>query len=317
MTGFNSLSELSVGFSPKWKGLVRKRLPREEYPLIFTAGNYPLDIPAPSQASTDRFSLNWTASPNLTFNGNVSYARLRDRYTHYPQNSFGSDETVNWRPIDRLRVTADYHQQNVLNNFTPYYSLFGNVSYHNHDEGLRLDYELPKNFDVDVYYKRSGITRSNATLWPQVFSFDNTDLLTVMPSSFSNTTGMALRYHDRGYWSGRAGYEWTGTHQPGYLIVPQSNNRMFADVWLTPTKWLVFSNDTQRHSAERLSCHRTPRSDGTGLSGDFQRSDRFYFETLSANFRFVPEWNLGLGYSYQQNNLTTYMGFQNDSGWAT
>jgi len=29
--------------------------------------------------------------------------------------------------------------------------------------------------------------------------------------------------------------------------------------------------------------------------------------------RVVPEWELGLGYSYEQNNLNTYMAFQNDS----
>jgi predicted CXXCH cytochrome family protein len=294
------------GFFPEVEGVVPTS---GGIPADFSAGNYPLDIPAPSQASTDRLSLNWTASPNLTFNGNVSYARLRDTYTHYPQNSFGSDETVNWRPMDRLRVTADYHQQSVINNFTPYYSLFGNVSYHHHDEGLRIDYQLPMGFDAEAYYKRSGITRSNATLWPQVYSFDNTDLQTVVPSSFSNTTGLALRYHDRGYWSARAGYEWTGTHQPGYLLVPQSNNRMFADVWLTPTKWLVFSNDTSVILQNAFPAIALPN-----MPGDFQRSDRFYFETLSANFRFVPDWNLELGYSYQQNNLTTYMGFQNDSG---
>jgi hypothetical protein len=55
------------------------------------------------------------------------------------------------------------------------------------------------------------------------------------------------------------------------------------------------------------------RSDGSGLPGDFQRRNRFYTDTASATLRFVPGWNLGLGYSYQQNNLTTYMAFQNDS----
>jgi predicted CXXCH cytochrome family protein len=302
-------------FTPEVEGISSANPPPSGgIPQDVAAGNYPLDIPAPSQASTDRLSLNWTASPNLTFNGNVSYSRLRDTYTHYPQNSFGSDETLNWRPIDRLRVTADYHQQNVLNNFTPFYSLFGNVSYHHHEEGLRFDYELPMGFDAEAYYKRSGITRSNATLWPQIYSIDNTDLLTVVPSSFSNTTGLALRYHDGGYWSARAGYEWTGTHQPGYLLAPQSNNRMFADVWFTPTKWLVFSNDTSVILQNAFPAIPLLRSDGTGLSSDFQRNDRFYFETLSANLRLVPDWNLGLGYSYQQNNLTTYMSFQNDPG---
>jgi hypothetical protein len=58
------------------------------------------------------------------------------------------------------------------------------------------------------------------------------------------------------------------------------------------------------------------RSDGTGLPGDFQRRDRFYVETASATLRLLPDWNVGLGYSYQQNNLNTYMAFQNDSAAA-
>ncbi|HKM80051.1 MAG TPA: cytochrome c3 family protein [Candidatus Acidoferrum sp.] len=303
--------------------------PKGPTPGDVAIGNYYINPTSPSQASTDRLSLNWTASPNLVFNGNVSYMRLQDTYTHYPQNSFGSDETVNWRPINRLRVTADYHQQNVLNNFTPYYSLFGNVSYHNHEEGLKLDYELPKDFDVEAYYKRNGMTRSNASLWPQLYSVDNTDLLTVVPSSFSNTTGLALRYHDRDLWSARAGYEWTGTHHPGYLIVPQSNNRAFADIWLTPAQWLVFSNDfgiTVQNAFPAVPLPNTPgvlplpppatqsfRLNIEGLPPTFQRRSRFYTETADVTFRFVEGWDLGLGYSYQQNNFTSYMAFQNDS----
>ncbi|HYA64777.1 MAG TPA: cytochrome c3 family protein [Candidatus Sulfotelmatobacter sp.] len=303
--------------------------PKGPTPGDVAGGNYFIAPTSPSQASTDRLGLNWTVSPDLTFNGNVSYMRLRDTYTHYPQNSFDTDETANWRPINRLRLTADYHQQNVLNNFTPYYSLFGNVSFHNHEAGVKLDYELPKGFDVEGYYKRSGITRSNASLWPQAYSVDNTDLLTVVPSSFSNTTGLALRYHDRNYWSARAGYEWTGTHHPGYLIVPQSNNRTFVNLWLTPTKWLVLSNDvdvTVQNAFPDVPLPNTPgvlplpppatQSFGLNIAGlppTFQRRSRFYTETLSANFRLVPDWNFGLGYSYQQNNFTSYMAFQNDS----
>jgi predicted CXXCH cytochrome family protein len=278
-------------------------------PPAVPAGNYFLDIPAPNQSSTDSLNLNWIASPQLTFNGHVSYSRLRDTLTQHPQNGFDSDETLSWRPINRLRVTADYHQHNLLNSFTPFYNLYGNVSYHNHWEGLRLEYELPKGFDVEAYYRRSGITRSNASLWPQGYSFDNTDLLTVVPSSFSNTTGLALRYHDCGHWSARTGYEWTGTHDPGYLVVPHSNNRAFADVWLTPTTWLVVTNDTSiilQNAFPAIPLPNTP--------GDFQRRNRFYVDTASATLRLVPAWNLGLGYSYQQNNLTTYMAFQNDAG---
>jgi len=310
-------------FTPENEGIsVVNPPPSGPAPQDFPAGNYPIDIPSPSQASSDRVSLNWIVSPKLTFNGNVTYTRLTDTFTQNPQNAFDSDETINWLPISRLRVTADYHQQNVINDFTPYYSLYGNVSYHDHWEGLRLDYELPKGFDTEVYYRRSGITRSNAFLWPQIYSMDNTDLLRVVPSSFSNTTGLAVRYHDAGLWSARAGYEWTGTHDPGFLIVPQSNNRVFADVTLTPEKWLAFANDTSiivQNDFAAIPLPNTPGqapgfgADISGLPPDFQRRNRFYIDTASATLRVVPDWNLGLGYSYQQNNLTTYMAFQNDS----
>jgi len=184
---------------------------------------------------------------------------------------------------------------------------------------------LPKGFDVEAYYRRSGITRSNAPLWEQtsanglgipsqIYSINNSDLMKVVPASFSNTTGLDLRYHDRGHWSARAGYEWTGTHAPGYLTEPKSNNRAFASVSVTPANWIVFSNDISVIVQNAFPAIPLLRPDGNGLSGDFQRSNRFYDETASATLRFVSGWNLGLGYSYQQNNLTTYMAFQNDAG---
>lgn len=256
-------------------------------PVDCPAGNYYLNPVSPSQASTDRVDLNWTASPNLIFNGNVSYSRLRDTYTNYPQNVFGADNMLTWRPINRLRLIADYHQQNLVNSFTPYYNLYGNLSYHRHDAGAHADYELPKGFNVEAYYQRAGISRANAFLWPQVYSADNTDLVTVVPSSTSNTTGLALRYHDRNSWSARAGYEWTGTNNPGFLIVPQSNNRAFADVWLTPTKWLVLGNDFNaivQNAFPAIPLPNTPtEAPGfggsiSGLPPDFQRRNRYCFE---------------------------------------
>jgi len=297
-------------FTPENEGISSINPPRlGPAPPDIPVGNYYIDIPSPSQASSDSLSLNWTASPKLSFNGNVNYSRLQNTYTGYPQNEFDSDETLNWRPLDPLRVMVDYHQQNLINEFTPYYSLYGNTSYHRHSVGLKLDYQLPKNFNVEAYYRRSGITRSDSSLWPQVYSINNTDLLTVVPSSFSNTIGLALRYHDSGHWSARAGYEWTGTHDPGYLIVPQSNNRIFGDVTLTPAPWLTFTNDLSILVQNDFPAIPLPNN-----PGNFQRRNRFYAETATATLRFVPGWDLGLGYSYQQDNLTTYMAFQNDSG---
>ena len=184
----------------------------------------------------------------------------------------------------------------------------GDVSFHRHWEGFTADYQLPKNFDVEFNYRHGGITRSNAFLWPQAYSFDNTDLLTVVPSSTSNTTGLALRYHDRGFWSARAGYEWTGTNQPGYLLVPKSDNRVFADVTVTPKPWLALTNDFSVIIQNAFPAIPLPNT-----VGDFQRRNRLYAETFSATLRPVSGWMLNLGYSYQQNTLMSYMAFQNDS----
>jgi predicted CXXCH cytochrome family protein len=290
-------------------------------PVDFPAGNYYLDVPSPNQYSSDTLSLNLTPSERFSFIGQTSYTRLRNTFTRNPQNWFDSDETLNWLPKARVRFIADYHQQNLINGFTPYYSLYGNVSYHRHWEGVRVEGELPAGFNVEAHYRRSGITRSNSALWPQIYSMDNTDLLTVVPSSTSDTVGAALRYRSR-LLNARLGDEWTKTHHPGFLIVPQNENRFSANLTLTPASWLVLSNDANiivQNTFPAVALPNTPTAaqgfggDISGLPLDFQRRDRFYTDAASATMRFVPGWDLGLGYSYQQNNLNSYMAFQNDS----
>jgi predicted CXXCH cytochrome family protein len=290
-------------------------------PQDVPAGSYYFDIPSPSQFSADSVQMNLTPAAEFAVNGNVTYTRLRNSFTHNPQNWFDTDETASWEPQQSVRLTADYHQQNMIDGFTPYYTLYGNVSYHRHWEGARTEFDLPAGFSVEASYRRAGITRSNAFLWPQVYSMDNTDLQTVIPSSTSNTAGLALRYRS-GLWNARAGYEFTGTGHPGFLIVPGSDNRIFANVWLAPKPWLTFSNDTAinlQNAFPSVALPNTPSeapgfgADVAGLPSNFQRRDRFYTDTISAEVRPLPAWSLGLGYSYQQNNLTTWMAFQNDS----
>jgi predicted CXXCH cytochrome family protein len=263
------------------------------------AGTYYLDIPSPSRYSADTLSLNWTASPQLFFNGQAAYRRGRDLFTNNPQNAFDASTTLGWHPLERLRITADYRQQNLVNDFVPYFAYYGNLSYHEHWAGLKADYELTHHLDLEPNYRHSGISRSNAFLWPQIYSFDNTDRLYVVPSSSSNTLGLDLRYHRNSLWNARAGYEWTGTDHPGYLIVPGSNNRIFGDVTLMPAQWLTFTNDLSIIVQNAFPV--------------IQRRNRFYAETASATLIPVKGWNLNLGYSYQQNNLNTYMAFQNDT----
>jgi predicted CXXCH cytochrome family protein len=277
-------------------------------PPDIPAGNYYLDIAAPSHSSSDSVDLAWTPSSALSVNGHVGYTRLRNTFTGNPQRSLDSDGTLTWRPMDRVRLTADFHQHSLTNKFTPFYDFYGNVSYDDYREGVRIAYQLAHGFEVEGQYRRRDISRSNASLWPQAYSFNNTDLLAVVPSSGSNTAAFSVRYHDRGQWSGRAGYVWTGTRSPGYLVVPENNHRLFANVWLTRGDWLTLSNDASVNVQNGSPSIQLPN----GL-GNFERRNRYYLETASATVRPVAGWNLGLGYSYQRNDLTTYMAFQNDS----
>jgi predicted CXXCH cytochrome family protein len=317
------IADYTGPFTPENEGFsVIDPPPSGPAPTDFPAGDYYLDIPAPSHFSADSLRSDLTLAAQFAWSGSVTYTRLRDTFTHNPQNWFDSDQTVTWHPAARLRLIADYHQQNLVNDFTPYYTLYGNVSWHRHWEGLAADFDLPAGFSLEARYRRTGITRSNAFLWPQVYSMDNTDLQTVIPSSTSNTAGLALRYRASSLWNARVGYEFTGTNQPGYLIVPGSDNRVFADLWITPRPWLTFSNDLSIDAQNAFPADPLPDTptaapgfggDIAGLPPTFQRRDRFYTDAASATLHAPHNWNYALGYAYLQNNLTTWMAFQNDA----
>src|SRR5450755_4676999 len=197
------------------------------------AGNYVHSVLPSHQTQADSLQISMAVAHHVTLNGDVSYARTNNLFTqsdprllvsgNHSQNSFNADATLTWNPISALRAVVDFHQQNLVNEFVSSYSLadptvfyaFGNPSLHRHWAGLKLAYRVSKQFDVETYYKRMNITRSNAGLWPQFSSPDNTDPLYVVPTSFSNTAGAALHFHTAELWNARAGYEWTGTHDPG------------------------------------------------------------------------------------------------------
>ncbi len=272
-------------------------------------GVYSFDIPADNRSNTDTARLNWTPSSQVTFDGNALDTRGRDIFTGNRQNIFDASNTLDWQPDRRLKLLFDYRQQNLVNDFVPYFNLYGNVSYHEHWAGARLHYALTHSLELVTQYERNGITRSNAFLWPQIYDIDNTDPLHVVPKSWSNTVSLGLRFHPRHLWSARAGYAFTGTHDPGYLVVPGSNNRVYADLSLFPASWIVFSNDASFIFQNAFAAVPLPNT-----PGDFQRRNRFYNETAALSLLFQPNWNFDLGYSYQQNLLNTYMGLQNDAG---
>jgi hypothetical protein len=296
-------------------------IPTSENIPYTPAGYYVHSVLPRHQTQADSLQISMAVAHHVTFNGDVSYARTNNLFGQvdprvlltggHSQNSFNADGTLTWNPISELRVVADFHQQNLVNEFVSSYSLadptvfyvFGNPSLHRHWTGLKLAYRVSKQFDVETYYKRMNITRSNAGLWPQFSSPDNTDPLYVVPTSFSNTAGTALHFHTAELWNARAGYEWTGTHDPGYVTDPHTNHRVFGDVTITPVHWFTIGNDASMILQQSFPV--------------VQRSNHLYTDTTFVTIKPVPQWTIGGGYTYLQDNLRTDMQLANDSAVGT
>jgi hypothetical protein len=281
------------------------------------AGYYVHSVLPDHQTQADSLQISMAVAHHVTLNGDLSYARTNNSFTQsdprlllsgdHSQNAFNADATLAWNPISRLRVVADFHQQNLVNEFVSEYSLadptvfypFGNPSLHRHWVGLKLAYRLSKQLNLESYYKRVNITRSNSGLWPQFSSPDNTDPLYVVPSTFSNVAGVAAHFHSAELWNARAGYEWTGTHDPGYVTDPRTNHRVFGEVTLTPVHWLSLGNDASFVLKQSFPV--------------VQRSNHLYVDTTFVTIKPVPRWSIGGGYAYLQDNLRTDMQLANDS----
>jgi len=282
------------------------------------AGPYVHSVLPRHQTQADSLQVTMAVAHHVTFNGDLSYARTANLFSqtdprlaltgNHSQNSLNADATLTWNPIPALRAVADFHEQNLINEFVSSYSLsdptlfyvFGNPSLHRHWAGLKLAYRVSKQFDVETHYTRMNITRSNSALWPQFSSPDNTDPLYIVPATFSNIAGLNLHFHSQQLWNARVGYEWTGTHDPGYVTDPHTNHRVFGDVTITPVPWFTLGNDA-----------------GIILQQSFpvvQRSDHLYSDTTFVTVRPVPLWSLGGAYTYLQDNLRTDMQLANDGG---
>jgi hypothetical protein len=289
--------------------------PEEDIPYT-PAGFYVHSVLPRSQTQSDLLQISMAVAHHVTFNGDLSYARTNNLYTpsdprmlvtgKHSQNSFNGDGTLTWNPVSRLRAVVDFHQQNLINEFVSSYSLadptvsyiFGNPSLHRQWGGLKISYRVSKRFDFESYYKRMNVTRSNSALWPQFSSPDNTDPLYIVPVTSSNTLGAGVHYHSAELLNVRAGYEWTGTHDPGYVTDPQTNNRLFGDVTLTPVRWLTFGNDASIVLQKSFPV--------------VQRTNRVYVDSVFVTVKPVPEWSVGGGYTYLQDNLHTDITWAND-----
>ena len=290
--------------------------PVEDIPYT-PAGPYVHSVLPRHQTQADSLQISMAVAHHVTLNGDVSYARTHNLFAqadprllvtgNHSQNSFNADATLIWNPVSRLRAVADFHQQNLVNEFVSSYSLadptvfyaFGNPSLHRHWAGLKLAYRVSKEFDLETHYTRMNITRSNAGLWPQFSSPDNTDPLYAVPVSSSNVAGVAAHFHSAELWNARVGYEWTGTHDPGYVTDPHTNNRLFGDVTITPAHWLTFGNDASMVLQKSFPV--------------VQRTNHLYVDSIFVTIKPVPQWSVGGGYTYLQDNLRTDMQLANDS----
>jgi hypothetical protein len=299
-----------------WYGTAGDIPPSENIPYT-AAGYYTHSVLPRHQTQSDLLRVSMAVAHHVALNGDVSYARTNNLFTlsdprllvngNHSQNAFNADASLIWNPISPLRVVADFHQQNLLNEFVSSYSLsdptvfysFGNPSLHRHWVGLKLQYRVSKQFDVETHYTHMNITRSNSMLWPQFSSPDNTDPLYVVPASSSNAVGLALHFHSVQVWNARAGYEWTGTHDPGYVTDPGTNQRLFGEVTATPVPWFTLGNDGSIILQQSFPV--------------VQRSNHLYTDTTFVTIKPVPQWSLSGAYTYLQDNLRTDMQLANDA----
>ena len=293
--------------------------PVEDIPYT-PAGLYTHSVLPRHDTQADSLQVSMAVAHHFTLNGDLSYARTENLFAQsdprllltgsHSQNAFNADVTLTWNPVSRLRAVADFHEQNLLNDFVTSYSLsdptvsylFGNPSLHRHWLGLKATYRVTKQLDLETYYKHMNITRSNAALWPAISSPDNTDPLFVVSASSGNVVGTAVHFHSTQLWDARAGYEWTGTHNPGYVTDPRTNNRLFGDVTVTPVPWLTLGND-----ASMILQRSFPV---------IQRTNHFYVDTSFVTIKPIPEWSIAAGYTYLQDNLRSDMTFENDAAVA-
>jgi hypothetical protein len=277
-------------------------------------GNYIFNVLPSHRTFSDTLRLQAPLSHGITFTGDISYGHTRNEFTGNPDKFLNANAGFNWTPVSKLRMTIDFHQQNQINNFVPHpYTLFGNPSFHRYWTGVSTDYELKPWMNVETYYKRENITRSNSFLWPQIYSpnsvysppnstVNGPFVPGLIPSTSSNVAGADLRFHKGERWNIRTGYEWIGTHSPGYLIDPGTAHRTFLTTTFVPRQWLSFSNDFSVLLQSNFS--------------SIQRENRLYLNTSYLTLTPWNEWSLTLGYAYFQNNMATDVTYGTDAAVA-
>jgi hypothetical protein len=269
-------------------------LPDDELPAGVpdtVEGLYAHNILPTHRTSSDTLRLRVPFHHTVTFNGSATDGRTRNVFTGNPQNYFNVDATLTGQVGEKISGVIDFHQQNTLNEFTPLYPLFANPSFHRQWLGVEIEYRASRGWNLEAHYRRTNVTRTNADLFPQFYSPDNLDVRRVIPNTFSNTAGFTASYRHGERWEARSGYEWVGTHAPGYVTDPGTAGRVFGTVTLTPIPRVSFTEDVSYLAQSKFP--------------DIQRRNRLFLNTSYITLRPVADWSLAVGYAYYQNNLRT------------
>jgi hypothetical protein len=91
------------------------------------------------------------------------------------------------------------------------------------------------------------------------------------------------------------------------LTDPQTSRRVFAGGTFAPNTWISFTED---FSVLRQSNFQAPTQQ------PIQRWKRLYLNTSYLTLKPVPDWSLGWGYAYYQNNLRTDLMYGTDPFYA-
>src|SRR5262249_39427050 len=90
--------------------------PEEDIPYT-PAGYYTHSVLPRNETQSDLVQITMAVAHHVTVNGDLNYVRTRNLFTGHPQNAFNADANVIWNPVAAMRVLADFHQQNLINDF--------------------------------------------------------------------------------------------------------------------------------------------------------------------------------------------------------
>ena len=264
------------------------------------AGNYQHNIMAGIHDFMDTLQAALHLASDSSLNLSYTQGTNRDTFTGHPMDFMNAHMNFRQGLGREWWLSLDGHSEEMVNKFTPVYALFPNASLRRNWETARIGRRLGTYGDWEIYAKRSAVERSDTSLFPQVYSPDNTDPLKVVPYTQTNTYGTSVAVRGKG-WRIKGGYEWAWAHSPGYETDPGLAQRVLLDLTLMPSETFVFTNSASMLWQRRFT--------------NIQRRNDFFSDTATLTFMPVQVWTLTAAAGYSQDDLRTDLIYGNDPAY--